>query len=168
MRCLFALLFFVAVGAPHFASAHDIYDLHRRYELLSPALARELREQDKVRTAARVRGYEAAMQGGDQRQALLEQFGLGSGSPRSLFEQMYLTKTKWPIGHRFRICFFDGDVTARTHVLDEFAKLINGTNLKLRQGFAARHQRKSSTVDHLTVPLFRPRLGRASRRHHTP
>lgn len=113
------------------ASAHDVGSLHHQFSRLSPELATKLKQRDLKRSAAQVRGFEsAAAAAADKKQAIISQFGLGETGPSS-FEQIYIKDTLWPAGHRFRICFFDGNSVARTRVLDLFEEITNQTNLKI-------------------------------------
>jgi hypothetical protein len=110
--------------------AHDIGDTNYQYSRLNPDLAKELRERDKSRTASNVHAFEAAGNADkdEKKVQILNQFGIGSTSN---FEQVYVKHTLWPTGHRFRVCFFDGDASARQHVFDLFDAIILDTNLKL-------------------------------------
>jgi hypothetical protein len=81
------------------------------------------------RTTAQVRGFEAAMDTeGAKKAEILKQFNLAGSSS---FEQVYIKHTLWPKGHRFRVCFFDGNALARQHVFDLFEAIIVETSLKL-------------------------------------
>jgi hypothetical protein len=127
-------MFVIIVGIiamPISVNAHDLLGLHHQYKQISPDLADKIRTRDLERTPERVRGFEAAGSTEvDKRAAILQQFGL-TGEEGSRFEQVYRRGTLWPSGHRFRICFFDGDIAAREHVLDLFGRIISVTNLKL-------------------------------------
>ena len=113
------------------AWSHDAAGSFSQYGRLSPELAKALRDLDAKRTASQVHGFEAASSAdADKKQAILDQFGLG-GSGKTSFEQIYIKNTLWPAGHRFRICFFDGDASARNHVRDLFEGIANETSLKV-------------------------------------
>jgi hypothetical protein len=119
----------LCISAP--AQAHDLLGLHEQYRGLSPDLARKLRDRDVERTPARVRGFEMAGSAeADKRDAILDQFEL-RGKGGANFEQVYLKGTRWPSGHSFRVCFFDGSAAARKHVLDLFEDIIKDTSLSL-------------------------------------
>lgn len=121
----------VGMFAPLSASAHGAGDVYGQYSRLAPALAKELMELDHKRTAREVRAFESANSAdSDKKQAILSQFGLTGSGPQS-FEQIYIKHTLWPGGHLFRVCFFDGDVVARKHILDLFAEIIAPTSLRL-------------------------------------
>jgi hypothetical protein len=121
----------VALSISSPAWSHDAAGLFSQYGHLSPDLAKTLRDRDTKRTASQVHGFEAAASADvDKKQAIIAQFGLAGAGPDS-FEQIYIKNTLWPAGHQFRICFFDGNGLARTHVLDLFEAIAKETNLKL-------------------------------------
>lgn len=126
---VFGLLLLLALPAP--GRSHDVGGAYSQYSRLSPALARQLRAKDSKRSPAQVRAYfESRSLESDKRKLLIDQFGLAGSGPSS-FEQIYIRNTLWPAGHRFRICFFDGDSAARRHVLDVFEEIVRQTNLRI-------------------------------------
>jgi hypothetical protein len=122
----------IAIGAGLLTVSSHAHDMHgsAQYEGLSPKLVEQLRNQDVNLSGANIKIFEAAAAQGNKKQAILDQFGLGGGGPSS-FEQIYIKDARWPAGHRFRVCFFDGDANARKHVFDLFEEIVNQTSLRL-------------------------------------
>jgi Astacin (Peptidase family M12A) len=127
----FLLIQLLALPFSSAAWSHDAGGSFSQYSRLSADLVKKIRDRDANRTAAQIHGFEAASAAdGDKKQAIISQFGLGGAGPTS-FEQIYIKNTLWPVGHRFRICFFDGDGAARNHVLDLLEAIAKETNLKV-------------------------------------
>jgi hypothetical protein len=113
------------------AWSHDVAGNYWQYAQLPDALAKRLRANRARRDAAQVRAYfEQRRFNTEKRKTIIRRFGLGGSGPNS-FEQIYIRNTLWPTGHRFRICFFDGNAAARRHVLDLFEAIVRYTSLKV-------------------------------------
>lgn len=121
----------LCLGMTSSSWGHDVGGAFSQYARLSASLAKQLRANDARRSAVQVRAYfESRSLEADKRKVLIEQFGLAGSGPSS-FEQIYIRSTLWPAGHRFRVCFFDGNAAARRHVLDIFEEIVRQTNLRL-------------------------------------